>query len=139
MSRSALWRQENNIKERELKATLTFTNAIEEGRKNNHLKGVIPLSCPDDTFNIHPMLLTNISKSPYFQKCCEKLMDWNTLVDEIYYEVKHMEPWTAGTFVVLIICHVLSLRYILLYSIISTSFISWIKYLSFSQLQVSCE
>lgn len=131
MSRSALWRQENNIKERELKATLTFTNAIEEGRKNNHLKGVIPLSCPDDTFNIHPMLLTNISKSPYFQKCCEKLMDWNTLVDEIYYEVKHMEPWTAGTFVVLIICHVLSLRYILLYSIISTSFISWIKYLYF--------
>ena len=110
MSRSALWRQENNIKERELKATLTFTNAIEEGRKNNHLKGVIPLSCPDDTFNIHPMLLTNISKSPYFQKCCEKLMDWNTLVDEIYYEVKHMEPWTAGTFVVLIYAKLFSFK-----------------------------
>jgi len=140
MSRSALWRQENNIKERELKATLTFTNAIEEGRKNNHLKGVIPLSCPDDTFNIHPMLLTNISKSPYFQKCCEKLMDWNTLVDEIYYEVKHMEPWTAGTFVVLIICQTVLFKVYIIYSIMSTSsFISWIKYLSFSQLQVSCE
>jgi hypothetical protein len=26
----------------------------------------------------------------------EKLVDWNMVVDEIYYEVKHMEPWTAG-------------------------------------------
>lgn len=25
-------------------------------------------------------------------------MDWNMVVDEIYYEVKHMEPWTAGEF-----------------------------------------
>mmetsp|Transcript_22353 Transcript_22353/g.54141 ORF Transcript_22353/g.54141 Transcript_22353/m.54141 type:complete len:125 (+) Transcript_22353:112-486(+) len=96
MSRSALWRQEGNLKERERKAIETFGNAIEEGRTNSHLKGIIPLTGPDDTFNIHPMLLQNISKSPYFQKCCEKLTDWNTLVDEIYYEVKHMEPWTAG-------------------------------------------
>ncbi|KAL7555140.1 hypothetical protein ACHAWF_018775 [Thalassiosira exigua] len=96
MSRSALWRQEGNLKDRELKASQTFQTAIEEGRSNSHLRGVIPLVGPDDTFNIHPMLLQNISKSPYFQKCCEKLTDWNTLVDEIYYEVKHMEPWTAG-------------------------------------------
>ena len=96
MSRSALWRQEGNLIERERKATETFLSAIEEGRQNNHLKGVIPLVCPDDTFNIHPMLLQNISKSPYFHKCCEKLTDWNTLVDEIYYEFIHMEPWTAG-------------------------------------------
>lgn len=95
MSRSALWRQEGNVKEREVKALQTFQNVIEEGR-NSHLKGIIPLVGPDDTFNIHPMLLQNISKSPYFLKCCEKLTDWNTLVDEIYYEVKHMEPWTAG-------------------------------------------
>ena len=95
MSRSALWRQEGNVKEREAKALQTFQNVIEEGR-NSHLKGIIPLIGPDDTFNIHPMLLQNISKSPYFLKCCEKLTDWNTLVDEIYYEVKHMEPWTAG-------------------------------------------
>jgi pre-mRNA-splicing factor 38B len=96
MSRSALWRQEDNVKERERKAALTFGNAVEEGRNNNHLKGVIPLACPDDTFNLHPMLLHNVVNSAYFQKCCEKLTDWNTLVDEIYYEVKHMEPWTAG-------------------------------------------
>mmetsp|Transcript_9431 Transcript_9431/g.20067 ORF Transcript_9431/g.20067 Transcript_9431/m.20067 type:complete len:523 (-) Transcript_9431:244-1812(-) len=95
MSRSALWRQEANLKEREKKADETLRAAIEEGRAC-HVKGIIPLVGPDDTFNIHPMLLQNIAKSPYFQKCCEKLTDWNTLVDEIYYEVKHMEPWTAG-------------------------------------------
>ena len=98
MSRSALWRQEDNLKERERRAAQIFASAIEEGRSNNHLRGVIPLHCPDDTFHIHPMLLHNISASPYFQKCCEKLTDWNMVVDEIYYEVKHMEPWTAGKF-----------------------------------------
>lgn len=97
MSRSALWRQEANIQDRQRRADETFHAAIEEGRRC-HLKGIIPLVCPDDTFNIHPMLLQSIAKSPYFQKCCEKLTDWNMLVDEIYYEVKHMEPWTAGEF-----------------------------------------
>ncbi len=96
MSRSALWRQEDNLKERERRATQIFAAAIEEGRANKHLRGIIPLHCPDDTFHIHPMLLHNITASPYFQKCCEKLTDWNMVVDEIYYEVKHMEPWTAG-------------------------------------------
>lgn len=96
MSRSALWRQENNVKEREARAQLTFHNAVEEGRRNAHLRGVIPLVGPDDTFNLHPMLLQNVSKSPYFLRCCDKLTDWNTLVDEIYYDCKHMEPWTAG-------------------------------------------
>jgi pre-mRNA-splicing factor 38B len=42
------------------------------------------------------MLLHNITNSAYFIKSCEKLQDWNSLVDEIYYEVKHMEPWSPG-------------------------------------------
>lgn len=95
MSRSALWRQEVNVKERDRVATETFQNAIEEGR-NCHVKGQINLVGPDDTFNLNPMLLQNISKSPYFIKCCNKLHDWAALVDEIYYEVKHVEPWASG-------------------------------------------
>jgi len=62
-----------------------------------HVKGQIPLIGPDDTFNINPMLLRNIAKSPYFIKCCQNLQEWGALVDEIYYEVKHMEPWADGT------------------------------------------
>ena len=68
--------------------------------QNCHVKGQIPLVGPDDTFNLNPMLLHNISKSPYFLKCCQNLHDWGSLVDEIYYEVKHMEPWADGTYVV---------------------------------------
>ena len=63
----------------------------------NRAAGVLPLVGPDDTFNLNPMLLHNISVSPYFyQKCYGKIKDWNALVDEIYYEVKHLEPWTPG-------------------------------------------
>jgi hypothetical protein len=45
------------------------------------------------------MLLQNIVKSSYFQKCCRDITDWNLLVDEIYYQVKHLEPWAVGTFI----------------------------------------
>ncbi len=58
-------------------------------------KGLIPVK-DDRTFNLNPMLLQNISKSPYFIKSCSKIKDWTSLVDEIYYEVKHAEPWTQG-------------------------------------------
>jgi len=102
MSRSALWRQEDNVKERERKSFTLFQSVIDEGRIANSNKGVIPLVGPDDTFNLHPMLLSNIWNSTYFQKCCEKITDWTMLVDEIYYEVKHMEPWTAGKSIIFV-------------------------------------
>ena len=98
MSRSALWRQEANVKDRARHAEETFARVISEGSTiHSHKKGVLPLLGPDDTFNIHPVVLSSVAKSPYFvNKCCEKLMDWNMVVDEIYYEVKHLEPLTAG-------------------------------------------
>ena len=98
MSRSALWRQETNVADRARHADETCSRVISEGRDMHaHKKGVLPLSGPDDTFNIHPVVLSSVAKCPYFvNKCCEKLMDWNMVVDEIYYEVKHVEPWTAG-------------------------------------------
>eukprot|EP00562_Extubocellulus_spinifer_P029765 CAMPEP_0178720334 /NCGR_PEP_ID=MMETSP0699-20121125/23665_1 /TAXON_ID=265572 /ORGANISM="Extubocellulus spinifer, Strain CCMP396" /LENGTH=434 /DNA_ID=CAMNT_0020370755 /DNA_START=6 /DNA_END=1311 /DNA_ORIENTATION=+ len=95
MSRAALWRQEANVKERQRQAEETFRLAIDEGR-SAPARGQLRLHGPDDSFNLNPMLLHNISVSPYFQKCYNKLKDWNALVDEIYYEVKHMEPWTPG-------------------------------------------
>ena len=85
------------MKERQRQAEESFHLAIEEGRSRNRSAGVLPLVGPDDTFNLNPMLLHNISVSPYFyQKCYGKIKDWNALVDEIYYEVKHLEPWTPG-------------------------------------------
>mmetsp|Transcript_50021 Transcript_50021/g.150492 ORF Transcript_50021/g.150492 Transcript_50021/m.150492 type:complete len:103 (+) Transcript_50021:117-425(+) len=98
MSRSALWRQEAGVKERAEKAENLFLSAVEEGRSKPK-KALIPLHGPDggsSAFNLNPMLIQNIIKSQYFQKSIEKLTDWNAVVDEIYYEVKHCEPWTPG-------------------------------------------
>lgn len=95
MSRSALWRQQVNVTERHRIATETFQEALEEGKTRSQ-KGLVKV-VNDVHFNINPMLLQNISQSPYFIKCCNNLKDWNTLVDEIYYEVKSLEPWSNGT------------------------------------------
>lgn len=96
MSRSALWRQEANIKERERQASESFQRAYDEGKARN-VKGAISL-VGGNTFNLNPMLLQNISKSQYFIKCCNNLHDWSSLVDEIYYEVQHMEPFLGKKF-----------------------------------------
>jgi pre-mRNA-splicing factor 38B len=95
MSRAALWRQEGNAKERERQALETFQMVLEEGKAKN-IKGCVPLT-QSDSFNLNPMLFQNIIQNPYFIKICSKIKDWNALVDEIYYEVKHMEPFTHGT------------------------------------------
>lgn len=95
MSRAALWRQEGNMKEREHQAQETFQLVLEEGKAKN-IKGCVPIT-QSDSFNLNPMLFQNIIQNPYFLKICSKIKDWNALVDEIYYEVKHMEPFTHGT------------------------------------------
>ena len=84
-----------NVKERERQAEELFQLAVEDGRTNRG-KNVLPLWGPDDSFHFNPMLLQNIKHSPYFQKCCAEIRDWNALVDEIYYQVQHLEPWAVG-------------------------------------------
>ena len=71
-----------------------FQNALLEGSQRSQ-NGLIPLK-DTTTFNLNPMLLNNVSKSPYFVKKCVEIEDWTGLVDEIYYQVKHVEPWTLG-------------------------------------------
>jgi len=94
MSRSALWRQEGAKKAREQEAENLFSMAVEEGRNNR--SRTLPLWGPDDSFHFNPVLLEKIIKSHYFQKCCREITDWNKLVDEIYYSVQDLEPWTVG-------------------------------------------
>ena len=65
--------------------------------QNNRSKGLIPTWGPDDSFHLNPMLLQNMIKSQYFQKCCRDITDWTSLVDEIYYQVTHLEPWAVGS------------------------------------------
>jgi hypothetical protein len=74
---------------------VTLPGCLEQ---NNRAKNLLPLWGPDDSFHFNPVLLEKIVKSPYFQKCCRDITNWNSLVDEIYYQVNHLEPWVAGTF-----------------------------------------
>jgi pre-mRNA-splicing factor 38B len=96
MSRSALNRQEGNVKERERRAEELFETAVEEGRVRQRAKGVLPLWGPEDSFHLNPLLLRNIIHSPYFQKCCQNLNDWNAVVDDIYYQVQHVQPFQTA-------------------------------------------
>jgi pre-mRNA-splicing factor 38B len=96
MSRSALNRQEGNVKERERRAEELFETAIEEGRVRQRAKGILPLWGPEDSFHLNPLLLRNIKYSPYFQKCCQNLNDWNAVVDDIYYQVQHVQPFQTA-------------------------------------------
>jgi len=91
MSRAALWHQEGNIKERERHAEEIFETAVEQGRQRS--RSTLPLWGPDDSFHLNPLLLRNTIQSPYFQKCCNNLLDWNAVIDEIYYQVKHLQPF----------------------------------------------
>jgi len=79
---------------REKQADDLFMMAVEEGRSNR--SKCLPLWGPDDSFHFNPVLLEKIIKSHYFQKCCRDIIDWNKLVDEIYYNVQDLEPWAVG-------------------------------------------
>jgi pre-mRNA-splicing factor 38B len=93
MSRAALWRQEGNAKEREIRAEEIFRHACETGRRK---ASALPLWGDDTSFHFNPLLLQNCIQSPYFQKCCENLNDWKAVVDEIYYEVKSLPVFQVG-------------------------------------------
>jgi pre-mRNA-splicing factor 38B len=99
MSRAALWKQQDKVKEREDRAQFLFEEALEEGRNRarRNKSGIVPLWGPDDgTFHLHPVLLQNAINSPYFQRCCETLPDWNAIIDEIYeQDLRHVQP-TSG-------------------------------------------
>lgn len=47
--------------------------------------------------NLNPLILTNIQSSSYFKVHLFKLKTYHEVVDEIYYQVKHLEPWERGS------------------------------------------
>mmetsp|Transcript_7899 Transcript_7899/g.9160 ORF Transcript_7899/g.9160 Transcript_7899/m.9160 type:complete len:196 (-) Transcript_7899:1442-2029(-) len=47
------------------------------------------------TFNLEGVLKENIISSEYWKEC-QHLTNWTEVVDEIYNEVSHCEPWMGG-------------------------------------------
>ena len=48
------------------------------------------------SFNVENVLRKNIVDSEYFRDTCGKLSSWEEVVDQIYYDVKDVEPWLSG-------------------------------------------
>jgi pre-mRNA-splicing factor 38B len=98
MSRAALWKQQSKVREREDRAASVFEAALDEGRARarRQSSSIVPLWGPDDgTFHFHPVLHQNVLASPYFQRCCETLADWSSVVDEIYeQDLQHVQPFS---------------------------------------------
>ncbi|CRK92976.1 CLUMA_CG006561, isoform A [Clunio marinus] len=62
-------------------------------RKRNN---VLPLY-GNDSMNLNPLILTNIQSSVYFKVTLFQLKTYHEVIDEIYYQVKHLEPWERGS------------------------------------------
>ncbi|GFR41101.1 hypothetical protein Agub_g1746 [Astrephomene gubernaculifera] len=48
------------------------------------------------TFNLENVLRQNILGSDYYRQTCTTLNNWSDIVDEIYENVDHVEPWMSG-------------------------------------------
>ncbi|KAM7350239.1 pre-mRNA-splicing factor 38B [Cochliomyia hominivorax] len=74
-------------------ASSSQSAAKKVGKQHNTL----PLWGNESTMNLNPLILANIQSSSYFKVHLFKLKTYHEVVDEIYYQVKHMEPWERGS------------------------------------------
>lgn len=64
------------------------------GKKKNN---ILPIYGNHDSMNLNPLILTNIQSSVYFKVTLFQLKTYHEVIDEIYYQVKHLEPWERGS------------------------------------------
>uniref|UniRef100_A0A182NVL4 Pre-mRNA-splicing factor 38 n=1 Tax=Anopheles dirus TaxID=7168 RepID=A0A182NVL4_9DIPT len=69
-------------------------NAPKKSAKQNN---ALPLWGNETSMNLNPLILANIQGSSYFKVSLFKLKTYHEVVDEIYYQVKHLEPWERGS------------------------------------------
>lgn len=115
MSRSALSRGANARDQRKTAAQQLVSSAYEQGEErpkgavnllphSNTLaqlievtKNALPLFGNTETFNLNSMLYKNITQCSYFLRLCSTVNDFSKSVDEIFYKVKHVLPFTPGS------------------------------------------
>lgn len=67
------------------------------GNKGKKQSNNLPINGNEATMNLNPLILTNIQSSSYFKVTLFKLKTYHEVIDEIYYQVKHLEPWERGS------------------------------------------
>lgn len=68
-----------------------------KGGKTSKQHNVLPIWGNEQTMNLNPLILANIQGSSYFKVHLFKLKTYHEVIDEIYYQVKHLEPWERGS------------------------------------------
>uniref|UniRef100_A0A182K314 Pre-mRNA-splicing factor 38 n=1 Tax=Anopheles christyi TaxID=43041 RepID=A0A182K314_9DIPT len=66
-------------------------------KKSAKQNNALPLWGNETSMNLNPLILANIQGSSYFKVSLFKLKTYHEVVDEIYYQVKHLEPWERGS------------------------------------------
>lgn len=66
-------------------------------KKSAKQNNALPLWGSESSMNLNPLILANIQGSSYFKVSLFKLKTYHEVVDEIYYQVKHLEPWERGS------------------------------------------
>jgi len=78
-------------------------NDFEEEEEEEVVEGsqkksnVLPIWGNEKTMNLNHLLLTNIQSSQYFKVKLYTLKTYHEVIDEIYYQVAHLEPWEKGS------------------------------------------
>lgn len=57
----------------------------------------LPLHGNQSTMNLNNMVHANVVQSPYYRHHLNDVKTYQEAVDEIYYHVKHLEPWERGS------------------------------------------
>lgn len=73
------------------------TSSYGGGTGGKKTSNILPLWGNKATMNINNLILTNIQSSNYFRNDLQKLKTFHEVVDEIYNQVAHLEPWEKGS------------------------------------------
>ncbi|KAL6726111.1 hypothetical protein Aduo_008116 [Ancylostoma duodenale] len=72
---------------------VTEIPTIQSNRKSNTL----PIWGNQQTMNLNGLVLENVKESYYYKNHLVEIDSAQQLLDEVFYKVKHLEPWEKGT------------------------------------------
>ncbi|MCP9256977.1 Ubiquitin carboxyl-terminal hydrolase isozyme L5 [Dirofilaria immitis] len=72
-------------------------NSIPDIQKITKKNNILPLWGNTQTMNLNALVLENIIQCTYYKNYLSETTGFQQLTEEIYYSVKHLEPWERGT------------------------------------------
>uniref|UniRef100_A0A915BYW9 Pre-mRNA-splicing factor 38 n=1 Tax=Parascaris univalens TaxID=6257 RepID=A0A915BYW9_PARUN len=72
-------------------------NTIPDIQKITKKNNILPLWGNSQSMNLNALVLENIVQCTYYKNYLAETTGFQQLTEEIYYNVKHLEPWERGT------------------------------------------